>query len=174
MHGIHASDLQHLKVARWGHRLKLLDIDPSSVTVTAGLDFFIGDEGDGRWSEVERRWFFEGDIEALVKELPEYKKKAATFQYSTERKDVLLKDMSPADRMISHGLDLTQFWEDNEQTLPAWYAAVEPLLLCLPTEATVERVFNHDNHYFGGKCNALLEDYIQAALQLILNNHNDK
>ena len=89
MHGIHASDLQHLKVARWGHRLKLLDIDPSSVTVTAGLDSFIGDEGDGRWSEAERRWFFEGDIEALVKELPEYKKKAATFQYSTERKDVL-------------------------------------------------------------------------------------
>ena len=74
MHGIHASDLQHLKVARWGHRLKLLDIDPSSVTVTACLDFFIGDEGDGRWSEAERRWFFEGDIEALVKELPEYKK----------------------------------------------------------------------------------------------------
>ena len=109
MHGIHASDLQHLKVARWGHRLKLLDIDPSSVTVTARLDFFIGDEGDGRWSEAERRWFFEGDIEALVEELPEYKTKATTFQYSTERKDVLLKDMSPADRMISHGLDLTQF-----------------------------------------------------------------
>ena len=160
MHGIHASDLQHLKVARWGHRLKLLDIDPSSVTVTAGLDSFIGDEGDGRWSEAERRWFFEGDIEALVKELPEYKKKAATFQYSTERKDVLLKDMSPADRMISHGLDLTQFWEDNEQTLPAWYAAVEQRLLCLPTEATVERVFNHVKHYFGGKYNALLDDYI--------------
>ena len=123
--GIHASDLQHLKVARWGHPLKLLDIDPSSVTVTACLASFIGDEGDGRWSEAERRWFSAGDIEALVKDLSEYKKKAATFQYSTERKDVLLKDMSPADRMISHGLDLTQFWEDNEQTLPAWYATVE-------------------------------------------------
>ena len=41
-------------------------------------------------------------------------------------------------------------------------------------EATVERVFNHVKHYFGGKCNALLEDYIQAALQLILNDHNNK
>ena len=62
----------------------------------------------------------------------------------------------------------------HEQTLPAWYAAVEQLLLCLPTEATVERVFNHVKHYFGGKCNAMLEDYIQAALQLILNDHNNK
>ena len=58
--------------------------------------------------------------------------------------------------------------------LRAWYATVEQLLLCLPTEATVERVFNHVKHYLGGKCNALLEDYIQAALQLILNDHNNK
>ena len=38
----------------------------------------------------------------------------------------------------------------------------------------VERVFSQVKHYVGGKCNALLKDYIQATLQLILNNHNDK
>ena len=44
----------------------------------------------------------------------------------------------------------------------------------LANRGTVKRVFNHVKHYFGGKCNALLEDYIQAALQLILNDHNNK
>ena len=43
------------------------------------------------------------------------------------------------------------------------------MLLCLPTEATVERVFSVVKAYFGANRSSALADYIEASVILILN-----
>jgi hypothetical protein len=42
----------------------------------------------------------------------------------------------------------------------------------LPTEAAVERVLSLVKAYFGGNRSRLLSDYIEASLQIILNDPN--
>ena len=67
--------------------------------------------------------------------------------------------------------DTWPWWKSIATDLPSWSSAVRKLIIVQPSSATAERVFSLLVTMFGDQQNETLEDYIEAALMLRVNNH---
>ena len=66
--------------------------------------------------------------------------------------------------------DITEWWRNNEVSLPNWSAAAKKALLVQPSSAASERVFSLLNNCFGSKQTNSLEDYVEGTIMLQYNN----
>jgi len=66
--------------------------------------------------------------------------------------------------------DTSPWWRLNAAELPSWSSAIKKVLLIQPSSAAAERVFSLLVTMFGDQQNDALEDYIEAALMLRVNN----
>ena len=90
----------------------------------------------------------------------------------------VLKDELPADifksGLLRDGfnpeLDTLQWWKDVSQDLPSWSAAVTKLVLVQPSSAAAKREFSLLATMFKDQQHDALEDYVEAALMLRVNN----
>ncbi|KAK3734379.1 hypothetical protein QZH41_007564 [Actinostola sp. cb2023] len=92
-------------------------------------------------------------IQSLRRELPMYLVKAADIH----------DDFDPL-------VDMWPWWKVQDQELLAWSAAVQRIVLIQPSSAAAERVFSLLATMFGDQQHDALEDYIEAALMLRVNN----
>ena len=63
-----------------------------------------------------------------------------------------------------------RWWKSNAAELPAWSSAVRKVVLLQPPSTAAERVFSLLVTMFGDQQHETLEDYIEAALMLRVNN----
>ena len=94
-----------------------------------------------------------GVIQSLKDELPAYLVKAADIRNDF---DVLE--------------DTWQWWKTTSTDLPSWSAAVKKLVLVQPSSAAAERVFSLLVTMFGDQQHDALEDMIEGALMLRVND----
>ena len=92
-------------------------------------------------------------IQSLKDELPTYLVKAAVI--------------SDAFDILS---DSVQWWKDVSPDLPSWSFAVQKVVLVQPSSAAAERVFSLLMTMFGDQQHYVLEDYVEAALMLRVND----
>lgn len=62
------------------------------------------------------------------------------------------------------------WWEDGSPNLPSWSSAVLKVVLVQPSSAAAERVFSLLVTMFGDQQYDTLEDYVEAALMLRVND----
>jgi len=92
-------------------------------------------------------------IQSLKDELPTYLVKAAAIN---DAFDVLSDSM--------------QWWKDVSPDLPSWSFAIQKLVLVKPSSAAAERVFSLLVTMFGDQQHDALEDHVEAALMLRVND----
>ena len=63
-----------------------------------------------------------------------------------------------------------RWWRNNAAEIPSWASAVKKITLVQTSSAAAERVFSLLVTMFGDKQQDALEDYIEAALMLRVNN----
>ena len=63
-----------------------------------------------------------------------------------------------------------QWWRNNAAEIPFWASAVKKIALVQPSSAAAEKVFSLLVTVFGDQQHDALEDYIEAALMLRVNN----
>ena len=63
-----------------------------------------------------------------------------------------------------------QWWKDVSPDLPSWSFAVQKVVLVQPSSAAAERVFSLLVTMFGDQQHDALEDYVEAALMLRVND----
>lgn len=89
-----------------------------------------------------------------------------------------LKDKLPAHLTIVGNIpdnfdalaDTWRWWRNNAAEIPSWASAVKKIALVQPSFAAAERVFSFLVTMFGDQQHDSLEDYIEAALMLRVNN----
>ena len=68
-------------------------------------------------------------------------------------------------------VNILEWWVKNEDILPNWAAAYKNIVLCQPSSAAVENLFNILNISFDTYQNLTLEDYRTI---LCYNNYNKR
>lgn len=66
--------------------------------------------------------------------------------------------------------DTWRWWRNNATEIPSWASAVKKIALVQPSSAAAKRVFAFLVTMFGDQQHNSLEDYIEAALMLRVNN----
>lgn len=92
-------------------------------------------------------------IQSLKDELPTYLNKAADIP---DDFDTLT--------------DTWSWWKSIATDLPSWSSAVRKLILIQPSSAAAETVFSLLATIFGDQRHETSEDYVEAALMLLVNN----
>ena len=87
---------------------------------------------------------------------------------STDKIILSLKDELPDD--FDTLTDTWPWWKSIATDLPSWSSAVQKLILIQPSSATAETVFSLLATIFGDQQHETSEDYIEAALMLLVNN----
>lgn len=87
---------------------------------------------------------------------------------STDKIIQSLKDELPDD--FDTLTDTWPWWKSIATDLPSWSSAVQKLILIHRASATAETVFSLLATIFGDQQHETSEDYIEAALMLLVNN----
>lgn len=109
------------------------------------------------------------DVDDCIRAVPFLRANNVVMSLKDELPQFIAKAISSPDDFDDQ-TDILPWWKATAIDLPCWATAAQKMVLVQPSSAAAERVFSLLVTMFGDQQHETLEDYIEAALMLRVNN----